>query len=100
MTLGQKGTYWLFIHPKLLKYETYVTEVLEFISPVRQDQRGSWWKVVLVAEVAFLAVSKQPAAAGEPISKGDRHDKGAAAPFSTKIYPYKGELEVRLSRRN
>ena len=34
------------------------------------------------------------------ISTGGRHDLGAAAPFSTKRLPYKGEREVRPSRLN
>ena len=68
----------------MLKYETYRIEVLEFISSVRQNRRGSWWKVVLVAVEIMPAGSKLPAAVSERISKSGRHDIGAAAPFSTK----------------
>ena len=89
MTLGQKGIFWLFIHPKLQKYETYIIEVLEFVSSVEQNQRGSWWKVVLVAVVAMPAGSKPPAAV-ELIFKGERHDLGAAVPFSTKMSSLQG----------
>ena len=84
MTLGQKGTCGLFIHPKPLKYETSRFEVLEFVSSVKQNQRGSWWKVVLVTVVTMPAERKPPAAVSESISKNERHDLGAAAPFSTK----------------
>ena len=87
MTLGQKGACWLLIHPELLKYETYRIEVLKFVSLVRQNQRNGWSKVVFVAVEVSPVGSKPPAAVGEPISKGEGHDLGAAAPFSTKIHP-------------
>ena len=74
----------MFIHPKLLKYEMYRTEVLGFVSSVKQNQRDSWWKVVFVAVVAMSAESKPPAAVGERISKGERHDLGTAAPLPTR----------------
>ena len=90
MTLGQKGVCWLFIHPKLLKYETYRTEVLKFVSSVRQNQTVGWSKVVFVAVEVSPAGSKPPAAIGESISKGERHDLGAAAPFSTKTSSLQG----------
>ena len=40
--------------------------------------------MVLVAVVTMSSGSKPPAAVGERISKGERHDLDAAAPFSTK----------------
>ena len=55
-----------------------------------KNQRGSWWKVVLVAVEAMAAGSKPPATVGERISKGERHDFGAAAPFSTKMSSLQG----------
>ena len=97
MTLGQKGACWLFVHPKLLKYETYRIEFLKFVSLVRQNQKGSWWKVVFVVVVAMPAGSKPPAAVGERISEGERYNLGAAAPLSTKAN--KGMPEVRCSHR-
>ena len=90
MTLGQEETYWLFIHPEMLKYDTYRIEVLEFVSSVRQNLRGSWWKGVLVAVEAMSAGSKPPAAVGERISKDERQEFGAAAPFSTKTSSLQG----------
>ena len=90
MTLGQKEACWLFVHPKLLKYEAYIIEVLKFTFSVRQDQKGSLWKVVLVVIVAIPAESKPPAAVGGRISKGEIHDLGAAAPFSTTTSSLQG----------
>ena len=55
-----------------------------------KNQRGSWWKVVLVALEAMPARSKPPETVGECI-KGERHDFGAAAPFSTKTSSLQGK---------
>ena len=96
MILGQKGACWLFIPPKLLKYDTYRIEVPKCVSSVRQNQRGSWWKVVFVVVEVLPARSKPPAVVGERISKGVRHDLGAAAPCLSGHRPLnKGEPEVR-----
>ena len=46
--------------------------------------------MVLVAVEAMPAGSKPPAAVGERISNGERHDFGAAAPFSTKASSLQG----------
>ena len=81
----------MFIHPKLLKYKTYRTEGFEFVSSVKQNQRGSWWKAISVAEVAMPAGSKPPAAVGERISKGERHDLGVAAPLPIRASPFEQE---------
>ena len=40
--------------------------------------------MVSIAVEVSLAASKQPAAVGEHISKGERHDLGLAAPLSTR----------------
>ena len=40
--------------------------------------------MVFVAVEVSLAGSKSPAVVGECISKGERHDLGAAAPLSTR----------------
>ena len=74
----------MFIHPKLLKYETHRIEVLKFVSSVRQNQRVGWSKVVFVAVEVLLVESKPPAALGERISNSERHKLGAAAPLSTR----------------
>ena len=93
MTLGQKEACWLFIHPKLLKYETYRIEVLKCFSSVRQNQRVGWSKVVLVVVEVLPVGSKPPVAVGERISKGETHDLGAPGhpPLN------KGVPEVRFS---
>ena len=52
--------------------------------------------MVLVAVEVLPVESKPPAAVVVRISKGEGHDLGAEAPFST----CKGEREVRLSCRN
>ena len=67
-----------------MKYETYRIEVLKIVSSVRQNQRVEWSKVVLVAVKASPVGSKPPTAVGEHISKGERHDLGAAAPLPTR----------------
>ena len=84
MALGQKGTCWLFIHPQLLKYETFRIEVFRFVSSVGQNQRVGWSKMVFVAVEVSPAGSKPPAVIAERISKDERHDLGAAAPLSTR----------------
>ena len=56
--------------------------------------------MVLVALEVLSVGSKPPAAVGVRISKGERHDFGAAPPFLTKTSSLKGEREIRLSRRN
>ena len=83
MTLGQKRTCWLFIHSKLLKYETNRIEVLEFVSSVKQNQSVEWSKVVPVAVEVSPMGSKPPAAVVVRISKGERHDLDAVVPLST-----------------
>ena len=65
----------------MLSYEVDLVEVLKFASSVTQNQRVDWSKVVIVAVVVLLVRSKPPAAVGERISKGERHDLGAPAPF-------------------
>ena len=47
------------------------TEVLEFVASVKQNQKGSWWKMVLVAVVVMPAGSKLPAAVVVRISMGE-----------------------------
>ena len=84
MTLGQKGARWLFIPPTLLKYETYIIEVLKVVSSVTQNQRVGWSKVIFVVVEVSPAGNKPSAAIGERISKGERHDFGAAVPLSTR----------------
>ena len=86
MTLGQKGACWWFILPKLLKYETYRIEVLKFVSSVRQNQRVGWSKLVFVAVEVLTVGSKPRVVVGECISKDERHDLGAAAPLSTRVF--------------
>ena len=77
----------------MLKYETYRIEVFQFVSPIRQNQRGRWWKLVLVAVKAMPVGSKPPAAVGERNFNGERHVFGAAAPFSTKTSSLQGRVE-------
>ena len=84
MTHGQKKACWWFIHPKLLKYETYRTEVLKCVSSVTQNQRVEWSKVLFGAVEVFPVGSKPPAAVGEPTSKGKGHDLSVAALLSTR----------------
>ena len=43
-------------------------------------------KVVFVAVVASPVGTKPPAAVGEHISKNERHDLGAAARLSTRVF--------------
>ena len=62
----------------------YWFEVLKLTSWVGQNQRGDCSKVVLVAVEAVPAGSKPPVAVGVRISKGERHDFGAAAPLPTR----------------
>ena len=54
------------------------------ISSVWQNQRVEWSKVVLIAVEFSPVLSKRPVAVGERISKGERHDLGAAAPLPTR----------------
>ena len=61
----------------------YTIEVLKFVSSTRQNQRGGRSKVVLVVVEVLSVGSKPPAAVGESISKGKRHDLGTAAPLPT-----------------
>ena len=90
ITLGQKGTCWCFIQPKLLKYETYRTEVLKVVFLVRQNQRVEWSKAVLDVEVSPMG-SKPPVAVGERFSKGERHVLGAAALLPTRALSFEQE---------
>ena len=48
--------------------------------------------VLVVVKVSPVG-SKPPAAVGERISKDERHDLGAAAPFSTKTSSLQGKAE-------
>ena len=73
----------MFIHPNLLKYETYRIEVLKIVSSVRQNQRVKWSKLVLVAVEVLPVGSELPAVVDESIFKDERHDLGAAAPLPT-----------------
>ena len=57
------------------------------MSSVRQSQRVEWSKVVFVVVEVSPAGSKPPPAIGERISKGERHDLGAAAPLPTRVSP-------------
>ena len=84
MTLGQEGACWLFLHPKLLKYETYRIKFLKFVSLVRQNQRVGWSRVVFIAVEVLPVGYKPPAAVGERIFKDERHDLDAAALLSTR----------------
>ena len=85
MTLRQEGAAGrLFFQKRLLSYETDRIGVLEFVSSVRQNQRVGWLKVVFVSVEVSPAGSKSPAAVGERISKGERHDLGVAVPLSTR----------------
>ena len=63
---------------------------MKFVSLFGQNRRGDWSKVVLVA-VEVLTVGDTPlAAVVVRISKGERDDFGAAAPFSTKTSSLQG----------
>ena len=54
--------------------------------------------MVLVAVEAMPAGGKLPAAVDVRISKGERHNFGAAAPLSTRHYPLNNrESEIRWS---
>ena len=71
--------------PKAIEIrDVYIIEVLKVVFSVRQNQRGNWWKVVFVAVEVLPVGSKPPAAVGEGISKGERHDSVAAAPLPTR----------------
>ena len=96
MTLRQKGAASRLILHKLLPYEADRVDLLFFFSSVRQNQRVDWSKVVHVAVVVLPVGSKPPAAVVERISKGERYDFGAAAPFSTEASSL--QERVRLSR--
>ena len=61
-----------------------------FVSSVRQNQIVGWSKLVLVAVELLPVGSKPPAAVGVRISKGEGHDFGVAAPFSTKTSSLQG----------
>ena len=73
----------------MLLYETDITGVLkfvffEFVSSFEKSRRGGWLKVVFIP-VEVLPVGSNPLAADVVrISKDERHDLGAAAPFSTR----------------
>ena len=89
MILRQEGAASRLFLQKLLQYQAYIIEVNCF-SSVRQDQNVGWSKVVHVA-IEFLPVgSKPPVAVGERISKGEKHDFGAAASFSTTTSSLQG----------
>ena len=90
MTLWQEGAASRFFLEKLLSYEEDGVEVLKCFFSARQNQIIGRSKVVHVAVVVLLVESKPPAAVGEYISKGERHDLGAAAPFSTMTSPLQG----------
>ena len=49
--------------------------------------------MIFVAVEVLPVGSKPPAAFGVRISKGERHDFGAAAPFSTKTSSLQGRAE-------
>ena len=72
-----------FSFQKLLLSMTCWFEVLDFISLVRQDPRGSCWKMVIVAVEVLQAGSKQLVVVSVRISTGERHNFGAAALMST-----------------
>ena len=84
MTLQQEGA----TGKKLLSYETDRIGVLkfvsfEFVSSVEKRRRGGGLKVVFIAVEVLPVGGKPPAADFVRISKRERHDLGAAAPFST-----------------
>ena len=55
--------------------------------------------MVFIAVEVLPVGSKPPAAIGERISKGERHDLGAAAPLSIRASSLEqGKPEVRCSR--
>ena len=84
MTLQQEGAASRLVLLKLLSYKADEVEVLDFFSSVRWNQSVGRSKVVHVAVVVFFPVgSKPPATVVVRISKGERHDSSAAAPFST-----------------
>ena len=65
-------------------------EVPKIVSWVWQNQRVDWSKVVLVVvEVSPVGI-KPPAAVVVCTSKGERHDLGAAATFSTTTSSLQG----------
>ena len=84
MTLRQEGAASRLFLQKLLSYEADGVEVLSFFSSVWQDPRGDWSKVVHVAVVVLPVGNKPPAAIVVRISKSERHDFGAASPYSTE----------------
>ena len=82
MTLRQEGAAGiLFFRKKLLPYETDWVKVLKFVASVRQNQIVGGSTVVSVAVEVSPAWSKPPVGIGERISKGEKHDMGAAAPL-------------------
>ena len=83
MTLRQEGAASRLFLQKLLSYEADRVEVLNF-SSVWLDQRVDWSKVVHIAVVVLPVGSKPPAAIVVRISKSERHDFGAASPYSTE----------------
>ena len=60
------------------------------ISSVWQNQRVEWSKVVLIAVEVSPVGSKRPVAVGERISKGERHDLGAAESLPTRASSLEG----------
>ena len=88
--LRQEGAGSWFHQKLLLQYKAYRFEVLQYFSSTGRNQRVGWSKVVLVAEEAISVESKPPAAVGERISKSERHDFGATAPFSTTTSSLQG----------
>ena len=80
MTLRQEGAAGrLFFQKKLLSYETDRIGVYKFVCSVELGRRGDWLKVIFVAVEVSPVGSKPPAAVVVRISKGGRHDLGAAA---------------------
>ena len=90
MTLRQEGAAGRLFLQKMLSYEADGVDVFKIVSSVRQNQRVEWSKVFLVTVEVSPVGSKPPAAVGERISEGERHDLGAASPFSTTTSSLQG----------
>ena len=92
MALRQEGAASRLFLQKLLSYKADGDVVPKFIFSVRQNKRVGWSKAVFVAVEVLPAGSKPQMTVVVCISKGERHDLGAAAPFSTPTSSLQGRV--------
>ena len=71
----------------MLPYEADGVKFLKIVSLVWHNQRVEWSNGAVIAVKVSPVGIKPPAAVVMHISKGERHDLGAAAPMPTKASP-------------